>query len=81
MPGISDIDSFIERAEELIVGGEHDSTLPNAALPLVFVRLVFVLSCRSIYMCHDAFVTVSYSRSVQVMRLRLLNVTACQRNA
>jgi hypothetical protein len=60
MPRISDIDSFIEGAEELTVGGEHDSTLPIAALPLVFV-----LSCPSIYMRHDEFVTVSYTRSFQ----------------
>jgi hypothetical protein len=45
MPGISDIDSFIERAEELTVGGEHGSTLLIAALPLVFVRLVVPYTC------------------------------------
>jgi hypothetical protein len=63
MPRISDIDSFIEGAGELTVGGEHGSILYIAALPLVFVRLVFVPSCLAIYMCHDEFVLVSYTQS------------------
>jgi hypothetical protein len=60
MPRISDIDSFIEGAGKLTVGGEHGSTLSIAALPLVFLRHVFALSCLAIYMCHDEFVMVSY---------------------
>jgi hypothetical protein len=75
--------TLIRPLGERPVGGEHDSTLSIPALPLVFVRLVSVLSCLSIYTCHDEFVLVSYrhGRFDDVMWPGLLNITACQGNS